>query len=159
MSTQRIQYLDDAKAVGIILVILGHCLWLPSIPGLSRLIYSFHIPFFFIISGFFIKPLKLSDAVIKYFKVYLKSYYMSAMVALLIVIVISTFMTSKIDNFYKDWLVRTLYASGVCQGKYTSDIPYIGVLWFLWALFWSCVLYSYFLYKDLSNIVKSILIF
>lgn len=88
MSAQRIRYLDDAKAVGILLVILGHCLWLHSVPGLSRLIYSFHIPFFFIISGFFVKPLSLSNGIAKYAKVYLNSYYISAVVALFDIICI-----------------------------------------------------------------------
>lgn len=158
MNVQRISYFDDAKAVGILLVILGHCVWLDSIPGLSRLIYSFHIPFFFIISGYFIKPLKLSEAAVKYVKVYIRSYYVAAMVALIIVMIISLFQVPKFDNIYKEWLVRTLYASGACQGKYTQDIPSIGALWFLWALFWACVIYSYFLYKNLSGIIKSVLI-
>ena len=158
MNAQRIRYLDDAKAVGILLVILGHCLWLHSVPGLSRLIYSFHIPFFFIISGFFVKPLSLSNGIAKYAKVYLKSYYISAVVALLFVLVISTMMAPRFDNLIKEWLVRTLYASGSSQGKYTSDIPYIGALWFLWALFWSCVLYGYFLYKGINDIIKSVII-
>lgn len=47
--TQRKQYLDIAKGIGIILVVLGHC---PQVYNpLKQWIYAFHMPLFFIISG------------------------------------------------------------------------------------------------------------
>ena len=52
-SNKRIEYVDSAKAVAIILVIVGHCHWLGSIPKLGSLIYTFHMPLFFMVSGFF----------------------------------------------------------------------------------------------------------
>lgn len=46
---KRIEYLDYAKGIGIILVVLGHIL----IKGNIKIyIYSFHMPLFFIISGY-----------------------------------------------------------------------------------------------------------
>ena len=47
----RIYWLDTAKAIGIVLVVIGH-----SIPeGFGKLwIYSFHMPLFFLISGIFL---------------------------------------------------------------------------------------------------------
>lgn len=45
----RIATLDIAKGIGIILVVVGHCYAKPT--NLHRLIYAFHMPFFFIISG------------------------------------------------------------------------------------------------------------
>lgn len=47
---QRIKHLDIAKGIGILLVILGHC-QLGGISGVHSLIYSFHMPLFFFISG------------------------------------------------------------------------------------------------------------
>lgn len=44
----RIDWIDMAKGYGIICVILGHI----SIHSLSIMIYSFHIPLFFFLSGF-----------------------------------------------------------------------------------------------------------
>jgi acyltransferase len=47
---QRIAFIDTAKAIGIVLVVVGHT------PGMSarlcELIYSFHMPLFFFISGY-----------------------------------------------------------------------------------------------------------
>ena len=45
----RKQYLDIAKGIGIILVVLGHC---PQVYNLlKQWIYAFHMPLFFIVSG------------------------------------------------------------------------------------------------------------
>jgi len=46
---ERIPYIDAAKAIGIILVIIGHCGFLKTVPYLHEIIYSFHMPLFFII--------------------------------------------------------------------------------------------------------------
>ena len=54
-SIGRIQWIDIAKGIGIILVIIGHV----SInANINDFIYSFHMPLFFIISGFLYKPKK-----------------------------------------------------------------------------------------------------
>ena len=46
----RIDYLDIAKGIGIILVYIGHCS-IDHNGALFRAIYSFHMPLFFMISG------------------------------------------------------------------------------------------------------------
>lgn len=42
--------IDNAKGIGILLVVFGHCLWVSE--DILTLIYSFHMPLFFMISGF-----------------------------------------------------------------------------------------------------------
>lgn len=49
MKQQRIDYIDFAKGIGIILVLLGHTYFLPVYP--QGFIYSFHMPMFFVLSG------------------------------------------------------------------------------------------------------------
>lgn len=49
-NNKRLDYLDVAKGIGILLVILGHC-QLGRIGRAHSLIYSFHMPLFFFISG------------------------------------------------------------------------------------------------------------
>lgn len=46
---KRIAWIDEAKGIGIILVILGHHLM--GVPNITNWINSFHMPMFFIISG------------------------------------------------------------------------------------------------------------
>lgn len=73
---KRIEYIDAAKAIAIMLVIIGHCHWLGAIPRLGNLIYTFHMPLFFMVSGFFLKDLPIRDAFVKYAKAYLWPYLM-----------------------------------------------------------------------------------
>ena len=45
-------WVNSAKGIGIILIILGHLLYSSNMPWLSQIIYSFHTPLFFILSGY-----------------------------------------------------------------------------------------------------------
>ena len=53
---KRMDYIDNLKGLLIVLVVLGHCIqnFLPNYEGniVFRFIYSFHMPFFFFVSGF-----------------------------------------------------------------------------------------------------------
>lgn len=48
MNTRRMQYIDMAKGIGILLVIIGHTM---SLGWKKDFIYSFHMPLFFVCSG------------------------------------------------------------------------------------------------------------
>lgn len=61
---QRKYWIDYLKAVAIYLVILGH---LPDELHIKWAIYLFHMPLFFIISGFLYKPRKAKDEIKKLF--------------------------------------------------------------------------------------------
>ena len=49
---ERVNWVDNAKGIGILLVILGHLPWVTK--GMHHYIYSFHMPLFFVIAGFFL---------------------------------------------------------------------------------------------------------
>jgi fucose 4-O-acetylase-like acetyltransferase len=51
---KRIAYLDVARGIGILLVVLGHNDLGALSPFLHQVIYSFHIPLFFFLSGYFL---------------------------------------------------------------------------------------------------------
>ena len=51
MSQKRIEFIDLAKGICIICIVLGHCGVAFSIPGIS----NFVMPAFFILSGLFFK--------------------------------------------------------------------------------------------------------
>lgn len=68
ISGKRMKYLDIAKGIGILLVVIGHCIPDASTPNgvsiisykiLFDLIYSFHMPLFFFISGYMISREKM----------------------------------------------------------------------------------------------------
>ncbi len=52
--SKRIEYLDIAKGIGILLVVLGHNDFEVISLFIHQVIYSFHMPLFFFLSGYFI---------------------------------------------------------------------------------------------------------
>lgn len=52
-TVKRIDYIDIVKGITIILMIIGHVSNIPTI--LRTFIFSFHMPLFFIISGYTFK--------------------------------------------------------------------------------------------------------
>lgn len=60
MITNRIAYIDIAKALGIFLVILGHIV--SSNTLCKEILYAFHMPLFFLLSGALIKEKEIYDA-------------------------------------------------------------------------------------------------
>ena len=55
---RRFEFIDAAKALGIVLVVLGHAPGRPD--GVTTLIYGFHMPLFFFISGYLLSPERAS---------------------------------------------------------------------------------------------------
>lgn len=57
MSSRRIESIDIAKGLGILLVVLGHQIdyFHADIPGAYSFIYLFHVPLFFFLSGLFFR--------------------------------------------------------------------------------------------------------
>ena len=53
-SSKKETWLYNAKAIGIILVIIGHTRW-GYLESIIRIIYSFHMPLFFFLSGYVYK--------------------------------------------------------------------------------------------------------
>lgn len=52
---ERLDHIDACKGIGILLVILGHT----NVPSIVHtIIYSFHMPLFFIISGYLFSEAK-----------------------------------------------------------------------------------------------------
>lgn len=49
---KRMEWIDVAKGLGLVLTILGHLLYSGTWSTLNKFIYSFHMPMYFILSGF-----------------------------------------------------------------------------------------------------------
>lgn len=52
---KRLSWPDMVRGLGVCLVIFGHLLYSSNMPLLNKVIYSFHVPMFFILSGFLYK--------------------------------------------------------------------------------------------------------
>lgn len=54
-SRNKYPWIDTIKSIGVYLVVLGHLWYLSDIEIINRMIYSFHMPLFFIFSGYLYK--------------------------------------------------------------------------------------------------------
>ena len=79
---KRILWVDVAKGIGMILVVLGHTHF-----GGRTLIYTFHMPLFFFCSGLFFsnsEPLNLMEKLKKCLKTILFPYFLYAIISKLL---------------------------------------------------------------------------
>ncbi len=141
---RRISWIDVSKGVAIILVTLGHNPYIGDTPGKAfEVIFSFHIPLFFFLSGLFFKSdTSLSELILKKYKALLKPYLFT----MFFVVVLYSFF--KRQYSFPGYLFWALYANG-------PDLPKSAIhLWFLPSLFITTVA-CWFLYRGFPFLKRS----
>lgn len=132
---ERLNYIDYVKGIAILFVVLGHIynnsakLW----------IYSFHMPLFFMISGYLLEYNKIYN---RQFKNILISKLKSLVIPFYIYSIINTFILLCLNNFSKKIFIENIIRILTLQGK--------GGIWFLYCLFFAEVIYV-----SLRKIVKN----
>jgi fucose 4-O-acetylase-like acetyltransferase len=127
----RDETFDMLKGVAIVLVILGHC----RVGPLYSFIYSFHMPLFFFISGYFLKirPLK-EELYLSTQRLIVPYIFASCCICAIAFFVVLCDNTGW--NFFQLRVVRNLlgFRGGVTP-KWIDG--HVGLLWFLLAMFWA----------------------
>lgn len=144
MQKNRDNTFDIIKGIGILLVIIGHLAHGYGV--LIPIIYTFHMPLFFIVSGYFYKEKGVKELFKRDFRVLIIPY----LIVSLILIFYGCVMYIIKHDIQKllFWTDSFLYAG----------IKDVGPLWFLLAMFW-CRMYYNILYKFISRISKKPLLF
>ncbi len=127
MLSQRISWIDIARGIGIILVIHGHSL---SADSYRHLIYAFHMPLFFFISGLvfnYVKNDNVGRVIQKSIKAILVPYFGFAILTYVLWIV-----NNNITYLNPPLVVQ--HMTGILYGN-SSSIFFNIVLWFLPCLF------------------------
>lgn len=144
-SKRRLDWADVAKGIGIILVIAGHSIRDGGalFEIIFKLIYAFHMPLFFSISGFFFSRLNFEKAIGKFVKkkitTQLKPFLMYSLLIWGIfriayfVPLLRSILSSAGMNLYGflDYIKLMLL----------GDNPYAFHLWYLWVLFLMSVMF------------------
>lgn len=127
---KRISTFDIMKFFGIIAVIVGH-----MTEHFRDFIFSFHMPLFFIVAGYFYHERKITESFRLDVKHLVYPYLLTA-VAIFLTYALCATVKDNIDLKY--WFVALCYGSGSVQhtSHYLADMPAIGAIWFLLALFW-----------------------
>lgn len=131
---------DIMKGFGILFVIAGH---LPGINKyLHQFIFSFHMPLFFILAGYFYKPKNTLDSLSKDFKRLIIPYIFTC--SLLLLYNLAIFFLNQDYVPLLNSLVASFWGNGSNNHSSScfANIPSVGAIWFLLALFWCKNIYN-----------------
>lgn len=135
---ERLKDIDVLKAFGIIIMIMGHEYYGETF---DIWLHSFHMPMFFIISGFLYKSIQLRYGVIKKIKSLLVPYVTFSLIHLILMfarlLLQGGDLSSLLDYTYHVFFINT------------EGLPICGAIWFLTALFFVDVFYLF-----IDNLVK-----
>ena len=138
--SKRINYIDVARGIGILLVVMGHNDFAAIAPFMHKLIYSFHMPLFFFLSGYFLSTATpFWTFVKKRFNGLLKPYFFTIFMIYFFAI---SFEKMSFANAITR-IVKAMYGTGL----YIDWVQ----LWFLPHLFVVSI-YAYLFYKVVGRI-------
>lgn len=126
----RLNYLDIAKGIAMIAIIIGHL----GIGLVNRIVFTFHIPLFLLVTGCFTSD---KYTLVEFRKKRFRSLMLLYAVTCLVIIIIGT-IRGLWDNgpveAFLHWLYASVYGAGNTFEK-PFYIPQIGAIWFLPATF------------------------
>ncbi len=119
----RLTYLDVSKAIAILAIIMAHL----NVPGyIITGLYAFHVPIFFIISGYFFKA---EDDFGTFLKKKIKGYFIPYCSAAVVIIIFRFCRKGFQLPLLKKDIIEFLF-----QRRFST-------LWFLAALFWGMIIF------------------
>lgn len=131
---QRIEYVDIARGIAILCIIMGHL----NHAGINRIVFTFHVPVFFLISGYFLsEKVSMTDFIRKRLKDLIFPYVVTCIAMIVGAVIKEWLLRGQTEAFHAclSWGYAALYGAG---DSYTEPfyIKSIGAIWFLWASFW-----------------------
>ncbi len=133
----RKEEFDILKAIGMLSIIIGHM----GMTSISNIVYTFHVPLFFLVSGYFFKSRK--ELFTKRHKILLKVYLFTSVFISAIKILIAFMINNQsILTVIENEIISIAYGSGNINNQILGyTIPCVGAIWFLLALFWTDIIY------------------
>ena len=152
-SKNRIDWIDLAKGIGMILVVVAHtvCIFMPGETEIlvRGLIYSFHMPLFFILSAYTYRSSDSGEAFLKKTEKAFRHLILPAVVLFILQTIYDIAMQPD-KAAQAGWMDYTaerinifVYASAKDVSIAGASIPNIGISWFLFGLFFGRTLYDY----------------
>lgn len=141
---KRIKFIDISRAIGILLVVFGHCI-IPNIResnqilnSIYKIIYLFHMPLFFFISGYIFenninKYMDKKDFIKNKFRKLMIPYFVYSIFSYVVIYIccrVKVLNTILIESGYEiKGIKESLIQIMTCNGNVDKH------LWFLFALF------------------------
>lgn len=145
MKASRSLYWDIAKGISIILVILGHVVPVGSL--VRRIIFSYHMPFFFLANAYFIKNYDIFGNVIKSVKSLIKPYTIVCIISAILCVEQNT---SAAPNYLV--FCQRIADMIIGMSKTSTRFQSFGSVWLVW--FVVCLFAARILYICLMSFLQ-----
>ena len=141
MVSSRSRTVDIARGIAMIAIVIGHL----GVHDINRVVFTFHLPIFFIITGYYLKTDESFKAVVKKrFRTLIVPYFLTCAAVIIFAVIINILNTilvgdgESIIDVLLLWVYASLYGAG---DNYLEPyfIKGIGAIWFLWATFWGVI--------------------
>lgn len=136
-TSNRIKYIDIARGIAIICIVLGHL----GIDSINKIVFTFHVPIFFFITGYFINnKLSIDDFISNKVKTLIVPYVCTCTVIILLGTLKSgVFQGAEVaKETAGKWIYASFYGAGDTYFR-PFYIKAIGAIWFLLATFWGSI--------------------
>ena len=132
----RIVWIDIAKGIAILFTVVGHTFPYASFP--HTLAYSFHMPLFFILSGFTFRPACSWRGMAESLKKDALRLLVPCLVTLALVVSLRfLFLPVRSMSALMAQIKENLLALFWASSADMTGVPRLGILWFLIVMFWA----------------------
>lgn len=161
----RIVWIDISRAIAIIAVIVGHSLGNYWLGYLARIIFAFHMPIFFILSGYLYKSKSIKTVfkkgIINLVVPYLGTVMIEVVILFLCKSMVNPILYSRLGSF-KNIVLSASYGVGTnVPLPFNKTILSIGAIWFLLAMFFGSHIFNLVMKLDFKQndlLLKGIII-
>lgn len=165
--TKRIEWIDIAKGIAILFVIVGHSLGAYGGGFITNVIFAFHMPIFFILSGYLYHPKNVNKNIKDgTFNLLFPYLFTSLLILIVSMFALKIKNFSVLNPFYtsiKQATISIIYGAGsVPVNPFHFAIKQVGALWFLIAMFFSIQIFNIIMkltYSIPNNFIKRLLCF
>jgi polysaccharide biosynthesis protein PslL len=150
-TNQRMAWIDVLKGIAILFVVLGHNPLTTAHPKIFNIIFSFHIPLFFFISGYLFKPdQSIGKHIRKRFNSLLKPYLFTVLLISL------AYLLVKSDTSLWWYPIWTIYGNGPNLPKAVLHLWFLPHLFLVTLIVWT--LFKYIIILKNSIIARPIIV-
>lgn len=142
---KRVDWIDIARGIAIICVIVGHSLGTYWPNFLAEFIFVFHMPIFFVLSGYLYRPKNnftlTKSNIFNLLIPYITTVLLEVIVIIICRIIPNGVLYSRIGSI-KQLLISGSYGIGIGTNFFGISIMSIGAIWFLLAMLFGSLIFN-----------------
>lgn len=146
MEKKRVEWIDISRGIAIIAVIIGHSLGKYWLGGFAKFIFAFHMPIFFVLSGYLFhlqsKKVVLKKGIFNLLLPYAGTVMIELLILFFCKIFPNSYLYSRFGNA-NQLIIAGIYGVGSRPTlPFSNDMSWIGAIWFLMAMFFATQIFN-----------------